>query len=230
MKIDTNTVNTSHYSAQPSRSLSIELKEQQKPPTFTQTNTASSVSFVDPIEQHKKMDALAQQSIDDFVISFREYQVEMEKTQDAILSSLNEFEAFKNHHTVENPAMDLTNLDLYQEKDGTLKLSSDILTDKELSTLERDLNKNEELRLSMTMIHKGAALAHSRPDSNNTFSPQDFYGTLRLNDLTQRFNNQFNEEGFGQTLVTLEERINIDPIFFTDYLISSVSPKINVSV
>jgi|GEM_PF-6670265 len=212
--------------------LSRQLDNRQVTPETPKNSAVASIA--DPKAEAKKLnDAVNQLSIDADK-QLKQHLVAMEKTQKAMLTSVNEFNAFKEEQAAANPGLDLSDLDLYQQEDGMLRLSSENLTSRQLSLLEDKLAENEVLKQAMSELHTGAALAANRNRDPSRqaaeFSAQDFSGTLRLNELAEKFSSLFDAEGFGKDRVSLEERISIDSLLFTDYLAESVTPRVDTRV
>ncbi|TMP37421.1 hypothetical protein CWB97_22715, partial [Pseudoalteromonas citrea] len=63
------------------------------------------------------------------------------------------------------------------------------------------------------------------------FRKQDhFYGKFRLNELSNSFEKQFHDDGFGQDYHTSEEKVLSSSLLFSSKMADTINPKINISV
>ncbi|MCE0555915.1 hypothetical protein [Motilimonas sp. E26] len=160
------------------------------------------------------------------------YMEEMTKTQSALQTSVYEFAAFKEKQMAENPDLDLSELDLSLQKDGTLKLSGANLSPETLSELEQEIANNDKLKEAFTQLHTGIVYGLKHRDSvgYNELQQDELRGSLQLNELTERYNNQFQPNGFGQDYLTMEARLNVDTGLFAHFLMNALNPRISTLV
>ncbi|MCF6441716.1 hypothetical protein L1077_19965 [Pseudoalteromonas luteoviolacea] len=159
------------------------------------------------------------------------YMDTMEKTQQALKTSLSEFDKFKAEQANQNPHLDLKDLDLYQDKEGNLKLSSGRLSSSQINDLEAALSGNEKLKDAFTQIHSGIvdSLKHRDSYLYADLNSSSLNGSIRLNELTQQYDKQFHPEGFGEEYKTLSERLNVEAGLFGHFLLEAVNPTIRTS-
>ncbi|QTL34387.1 hypothetical protein [Pseudoalteromonas viridis] len=206
--------------AQKVRAHSLELANPAKQDEIT-FNRASGISE----EISKRLDEEASRRTLSYV-------TEMKRTQSALQTSVEEFAAFKEAQLAENPGLDLSNLDLSLQKDGSLKLTASNLSASQLASLEQKLADNDKLKNAFTQVHSGiiSGLKHRDSGSNADLQKNDLHGALRLNELTERFSEQFHPDGFGQDYTTLSQQLNSETGLFGHFLLESVNPKISVMV
>ncbi|ESP91747.1 MULTISPECIES: hypothetical protein [Pseudoalteromonas] len=152
----------------------------------------------------------------------------MEKTHKALKTSLSEFEKFKTEQANKNPKLDLSDLDLYQDKEGDLKLNSGKLSASQITDLETALSGNEKLKDAFTQLHSGIVEGLQLKDSYQyaDLNASSLNGSIRLNELTEQYSKQFHFEGFGQEYKTLSERLDVDAGLFGHFLFEAMNPKI----
>ncbi|NMH66327.1 hypothetical protein [Shewanella salipaludis] len=214
--------------------LSQQLGKRQISPATPDRKSGSIAGIADPQLEAQQLAAAVEQLSFDADKRFKQHIVGMERTQGAMLTSVNEFNSFKDALIATDPGLDLSDLDLYQQEDGTLRLGSETLSRGQLAIFEDKLAENDALKQAMSDLHSGAALAANRHGNGSKgfveLSAEDFSGTLRLNALAEKFSSQFDPQGFGQDRSTLEQRIFIDPILFADYLAQSVTSRVDILV
>lgn len=162
----------------------------------------------------------------------KKYIADMANTQAALSTSVDEFASFKAAQQAKTPQLDLSQLDLYQQKDGTLKLTGANLSASQLTELEQQIAGNQKLVDAFTELHDGIAngLKHRDSVGYGDLRANDLRGSLRLNELTERYSNQFRPDGFGQDYTTMSEQLNADTGLFAHFLLASVNPKIDTRV
>ena len=152
---------------------------------------------------------------------------EMATIQSSLNTSLEEFAAFKNMLTAQNPELDLSKLDLSLDKEGNLKLIDSNLSDFKLSELEEEIAKNDKLVDAFSQVHTSTVEAIKlRSSSFEDLQPDHFNGSFMLNELTERYSNQFPPETYaiGRDYNTMEKRLNdTDPITFGGFYLDSLS-------
>ncbi|WP_141685366.1 hypothetical protein [Pseudoalteromonas luteoviolacea] len=225
MEINRNSIVTSQQELTRSEqsSLTKQLKESQvqsEAPTASskvtmQTHVGVSQEHIKIAEDEAKRITLAYVDV-------------MEKTQSALKTSLDEFDKFKTEQASKNPGLDLSDLDLYQDKEGNLKLSSDKLSASQLNDLETALSGNEKLKDAFTQVHSGIVESLKLKDSYqySDLNSSSLNGSIRLNELTEQYSKQFHPEGFGQEYKTLSERLNVDAGMFGHFLSEAMNPTI----
>ncbi|MEJ6473693.1 hypothetical protein [Pseudoalteromonas piscicida] len=161
--------------------------------------------------------------------AFAKYTKEFEKTQQALLTSVDEFARFKEQQKASNPHLNMDSLDLTQADDGSLALVGGNLSGSQREELEAQLNENQTLKDAFSQVHKGlVSVLHYRTSENQSITEKDLQGAIQLNDLTERYSRKFSPDGFGQDYTTLEERIMSDPLLFFGKMADLLDPKINV--
>ena len=218
--------------------LSKQLKDYQVEPQKPSNN--SNTNIIDPTTYKKKSMEAIEKTVAKLDEEFKQHLKEMEQTKTAMLTSYNEFNSFKEEQANLNPSLDLKDLDLYQEEDGTLKLSSSKLNSEQLALLELKINDNETLKQAMTDLHRGVALATNlartseeglKQDDFVKVNAQDFVGTLRLNDLITSYTSKVEEKDIADNMNTTEERIKkVSTLLMSGFLTQSVMPKVNILV
>ena len=218
--------------------LSKQLKDYQVEPQKPSNN--SNTNIIDPTTYKKKSMEAIEKTVAKLDEEFKQHLKEMEQTKTAMLTSYNEFNSFKEEQANLNPSLDLKDLDLYQEEDGTLKLSSSKLNSEQLALLELKINDNETLKQAMTDLHRGVALATNlartseeglKQDDFVKVNAQDFAGTLRLNDLITSYTSKVEEKDIADNMNTTEERIKkVSTLLMSGFLTQSVMPKVNILV
>ncbi|RJE77596.1 hypothetical protein BGP78_00915 [Pseudoalteromonas sp. MSK9-3] len=153
-----------------------------------------------------------------------------DKTQAAFATTLNEFEKFKGAQSTLHPNIDLNSLDLAQKEDGTLQLVGGNITDALRAGLETQINANDELKSAYKQVHEGMADIIRYFDVNSNPEAKDFYGKFRLNELSNSFEKQFHDDGFGQDYNTLEEKVLSNSLLFSYKMADAINPRINISV
>ncbi|KZN57913.1 hypothetical protein [Pseudoalteromonas luteoviolacea] len=153
-----------------------------------------------------------------------------DKTQAAFTTTLKEFEKFKGTQSTLHPNIDLNSLDLAQKEDGTLQLVGGNITDALRADLETQINANDELKSAYKQVHEGMADIVRYFDVNSNAEAKDFYGKFRLNELSNSFEKQFHDDGFGQDYHTLEEKVLSSSLLFSYKMADAINPRINISV
>ncbi|CAM3717091.1 MULTISPECIES: hypothetical protein [Pseudoalteromonas] len=158
-----------------------------------------------------------------------QYMEDMKKTQSALKTSVDEFAAFKEAQMAKNPELDLSQLDLYQQKDGSLKLTGSNLSAAQLSELEQEIAGNGKLVEAFSQLHTGIAqgLKHRDSVGYGELQADDLRGALMLNELTERYSDQFRSDGFGQDYKTMDEQLNTNTGLFGHFLLESVNPRVS---
>lgn len=142
--------------------------------------------------------------------SMAEYGKVSSRAEKSFIDSYKGFESFKEKMLSEQPDMnleDLEDLDVRLE-DGKLRLSSETLSDKQLSSLEKQLTDDEELTQTLTsMLTDMTVLARFHPgqDERPAFKIDPEYnveeGVMSLNELVGAYNQSF--ERFHENSYTL---------------------------
>lgn len=148
------------------------------------------------------------------------------KLQSSLNTSLEEFTAFKEVQMAKNPELDLSELDLFLDKEGNLKLTDSSLPDSKLSELEEEIAKNDKLVDAFSQLHTSTVeLIKLKSSSFEDLQPDHFNGSFMLNELTERYSNQFPPETYamGRDYNTMEKRLNVDPSFFGFFFLESLS-------
>ena len=152
---------------------------------------------------------------------------EMAKIQSSLNTSLEEFRAFKEVQMAQNPGLDLSQLDLSLDKEGNLKLIDSNLPDFKLSELEEEIARNDKLVDAFSQVHTSTVEAIKlKSTSFEDLQPDHFNGSFMLNELTERYSNQFPPETYaiGRDYNTMEKRLNdTDPITFGGFYLDSLS-------
>ena len=152
---------------------------------------------------------------------------EIEKIQSSLNISLEEFTAFKEVQMAKNPELDLSQLDLSLDKEGNLKLTDSSLPDFKLSELEEEIAKNDKLLDAFSKVHTSTVEAIKlKSTSFEDLQPDHFNGSFMLNELTERYSNQFPPETYaiGRDYNTMEKRLNVtEPFLFGFFFLESLS-------
>ncbi|MCF2859226.1 hypothetical protein L1286_17215 [Pseudoalteromonas sp. SMS1] len=190
-------------------------------------NAAALSAEVTPVLSEQEIQKLKQET---FEINKKNYKV-MGDTQAAFATTISEFEKFKKAQSVLNPNLNLDTLDLSQEEDGTLILIGGELNGKQREELESAINQNEELKAAYKQVHEGLAqIVQFSGTGREDVKATDFYGSFRLNELTQSFESQFHDDGFGQDYQTLEEKVNSHPWMFAMKMSEAIYPRVNINI
>lgn len=123
----------------------------------------------------------------------KKYSQKVERTEPNILTAYQGFEQFKRDIQDEYGGIDLSNLDVSLE-DGKLKLSSELLTDSQLSRFENNLAENDELSdVLKTMLADITLLARYGPTQGFIIdeTSEVSNGALSLNDFINAYNDEF---------------------------------------
>ncbi|MCG7548060.1 hypothetical protein [Pseudoalteromonas sp. Of7M-16] len=152
-----------------------------------------------------------------------------DKTQAAFATTLKEFGKFKDAQSTLHPNIDLSTLDLAQQEDGSLQLVGGNITEALRADLEAQINENEELKSAYKQVHEGMADIVRYFDVNSNVEAKDFYGKFRLNELSNSFEKQFHDDGFGQDYHTLEEKVLSSSLLFSYKMADAINPRVNIS-
>ncbi|RZM76458.1 hypothetical protein C3B51_17995 [Pseudoalteromonas rubra] len=156
---------------------------------------------------------------------------DFERAQGALLNSLDQFSEFKAAQKIVNPHLNLDSVDLALNEDGSLALVGGSLSGDQRSELEQQLNDNDELKASFSQVHDGILSVLQMHSSDfDALSSEDLRGSLKLNELTEKYSRQFTPDGFGQNMPTLEDKINTDPLLFFGMMVDAINPRVSIKV
>ncbi|WP_125782944.1 hypothetical protein [Pseudoalteromonas rubra] len=156
---------------------------------------------------------------------------DFERAQGALLNSLDQFSEFKAAQKIVNPHLNLDSVDLALNEDGSLALVGGSLSGDQRSELEQQLNNNDELKASFSQVHDGILSVLQMHSSDfDALSAEDLRGSLKLNELTEKYSRQFTPDGFGQNMPTLEDKINTDPLLFFGMMVDAINPRVSIKV
>ncbi|WP_125719121.1 hypothetical protein [Pseudoalteromonas rubra] len=156
---------------------------------------------------------------------------DFKRAQGALLNSLDQFSEFKAAQKIVNPHLNLDSVDLALNEDGSLALVGGSLSGDQRSELEQQLNNNDELKASFSQVHDGILSVLQMHSSDfDALSSEDLRGSLKLNELTEKYSRQFTPDGFGQNMPTLEDKINTDPLLFFGMMVDAINPRVSIKV
>ncbi|WP_125782946.1 hypothetical protein [Pseudoalteromonas rubra] len=203
---------------------SVQVEPQDPDIQYAQEMTISKHTVeLDP-EAYAK---LTKQLSEDFAGHVKDF----EQAQSALVTSLDLFEQFKAQQQALSPHLNLDRVDLAQKEDGTLELVGGGLSGAQRSELEEALNSNEELKESFSQVHEGILSVLQLHSSDfDSLTVEDLRGTLKLNELTEKYSRQFNPDGLGQNMHTVEDKINADPMLFFGMMVDAINPRVSIKV
>ncbi|MCF2909901.1 hypothetical protein L1285_16375 [Pseudoalteromonas sp. DL2-H2.2] len=162
---------------------------------------------------------------------FANHVKDFEQAQSALVTSLDLFEQFKAEQQAFNPHLNLNSVDLTQNEDGTLKLIGGGLSGGQRRELEEVLNSNDELKASFSQVHEGILSALQLHSSDfDTLTVEDLHGTLKLNELTEKYSRQFGSGGLAQNMPTHRDKIMADPLLFFGMMVDALKPRVSIKV
>ncbi|RZM76459.1 hypothetical protein C3B51_18000 [Pseudoalteromonas rubra] len=203
---------------------SVQIEPQDPDIQYAQEMTISKHTVELSPEAYAK---LTKQLSEDFAGHVKDF----EQAQSALVTSLDLFEQFKAQQQTISPHLNLDRVDLAQKEDGTLKLVGGDLSGAQRSELEEALNGNDELKESFSKVHEGILSVLQLHSSDfDSLTVEDLRGTLKLNELTEKYSRQFDPAGLGQNMPTIEDKISADPMLFFGMMVEAINPRVSIKV
>ncbi len=203
---------------------SVQIEPQDPDIQYAQEMTISKHTVELSPEAYAK---LTKQLSEDFAGHVKDF----EQAQSALVTSLDLFEQFKAQQQAISPHLNLDRVDLAQKEDGTLKLVRGDLSGAQRSELEEALNGNDELKESFSKVHEGIQSVLQLHSSDfDSLTVEDLRGTLKLNELTEKYSRQFEPAGLGQNMPTIEDKISADPMLFFGMMVDAINPRVSIKV